>query len=115
PIARNSTAPFWNGCASVSDSARNGLPDHRDRGIPLNGARLSCYASVHGQALPQNAKAMTQFITFSRTIVRLVAIVTLLGPVAGPNSTAAGINQKGLAVNLTFENLVGEQPNFDVQ
>jgi hypothetical protein len=58
---------------------------------------------------------MTQFITFSRTIVRLVAIVTLLGAVAGANSTAAGINQKGLAVNLTFENLVGEQPNFDVQ
>jgi hypothetical protein len=52
---------------------------------------------------------------FFKTILPITAVVILLSALTVRTSNAAGINQKGLGVNLTFQNLVGDQPNFDLQ
>jgi hypothetical protein len=55
-------------------------------------------------------KRITNFIQSILSIGALLLACNLTPPVQG-----AGINQKGLAVELSFEDLVGTQPNFDLR
>jgi hypothetical protein len=50
-----------------------------------------------------------------RNHLSVLAGIALLFLLNALELRAAGIDQKGLAANLTFENLINEQPNFDVQ
>jgi hypothetical protein len=58
---------------------------------------------------------MKQIIWSTQQVTHLSVAAVFVAALGYTSSDAAGPNQKALAVDLSFENLVGAQPNFNVE